>query len=149
MNLEYIDKLIKKQILLFESTESALNKLDKLPIAKSRFGKDIENQVKTPFEYYGDERPYSGTNEYNIARKNPIITKINLKDLIATEGGQEKDKLKDFILNYNKYNEPIVVVKYQNKYYINDGHHRATAAYLLNKKDINAKLIDCDNLTKS
>ncbi len=67
---------------------------------------------------------------------------VNVRDLIPTQSNIEADELQGRMYEIQKnLNEPIVVLRTNNKNFIIDGHHRAVAAAKLNIKEIAAYIL--------
>jgi len=67
---------------------------------------------------------------------------VNVHELIPTQGNIEADELQGRIYEIQKnLNEPIVVLRTNNKNFIIDGHHRAVAAAKLNIEEIAAYIL--------
>ncbi|CEG11844.1 conserved hypothetical protein [groundwater metagenome] len=68
--------------------------------------------------------------------------KVNVRDLIPTQNNIEADELQGRMYEIEKnLNEPIVVLRTNNKNFIIDGHHRAVAAAKLNIEEIAAYIL--------
>ncbi len=69
---------------------------------------------------------------------------LNTHDIIPTQpdtafnSWKARTKFKD--------NDPVKVVKYQNKYYVWDGHHRLLAHKLQGIKQVNCTVLDIDSV---
>lgn len=71
-------------------------------------------------------------------------TEVNIKDLTATERDQDSKQIKE-ILESKEDLPPVYVIKYKGKLYLEDGHHRTSAASLKGKSSIKAKVLDLDS----
>lgn len=68
--------------------------------------------------------------------------KLKIDKLIKTHRGYFYS-VEDMLWKIDDH-EPIHVIKYRQKYLVMDGHHRLLIHRILNKKTINARLIDLD-----
>jgi hypothetical protein len=134
--------------------------ITKLPSAITPEGKIIKDSVKMPFLKIGKHSDYKPTTVQfkearDFARYNKDISRINvdINKLIPTEFWIERSNLKNIASDFSwkKYELGIMgnlqlprVVKFNNKYYIHDGHHRLSAVKLLGKKKPPVQLIDMD-----
>lgn len=160
-------KTYKKDLkALFTASEIEQLKISKmikkLPSAITPEGKVIKDSIKIPFLKIGKHSDYKLTSvEFkkarDFARKNKDIsrTNIDIDKLIPTEFWIERSNLKNIASDFSwkKYELGMAgnlqlprVVKFNNKYYIHDGHHRLSAVKLLGKKKPPVQLIDMDKL---
>lgn len=80
----------------------------------------------------------------NIAEGN-----VNVQNLIFTQNNINADELRARVYEMQKnLNEPIVVLRTNNKNFIIDGHHRAVAAIRLGIKEISAYILTSDTQVK-
>ncbi len=139
---------MKSWINILENNSKAMSDLKGLPDWKK------ENQAKVPFKF--KERPWQHDDKFKAARakateQGPV--NIKLKNITAIEEYVFRDEvekiIKDFSLKKFKTGirgdvKPPRIVKYKNKHYIYDGHHRMTSAHLLGLKTVPVFLIDLD-----
>jgi phosphatidylserine decarboxylase len=96
-----------------------------------------------------ERNKYVSNHEWNSMDKkfNKAETEtVNISDLIATQDNARRDNVKKIIENKENIKDiPIQVIKYKDKYYVSDGHHRLIASKLLGKKETQAKILDMDN----
>lgn len=71
---------------------------------------------------------------------------VDLNKLIMTHRGTFYS-IEDMLWKIDDH-EPINVIKHKGKYLVLDGHHRLLICKILNKKKINAKVIDLDKKKK-
>lgn len=104
----------------------------------------------TPVHYDNEEWAQVGsymTNYYReyLYKDYPTI-KIDYNKLIPTQTGLNKDNIKYIIDNYsNEEDTGAIIVKWNNKFYIWEGHHRICAKILTGNKKILAHIIDYDD----
>lgn len=109
----------------------------------------MDNRQPTPFPYISNARANVG--EYVFDDSASIVEVTPSADWIATQDWVSNEKVQELAQSYNSWYDtamarqeqviitdpdndgPPVVVEKLGKIYIADGHHRITAAYLLNR----------------
>lgn len=154
-------KVVKKPgippIIEKNEIEKAVNSVKDLP----KF-KNIPDSVSIPFKAYKevDHQTYKPTSKIfkkarNLAQKDKKIKFIPLEKIIPTETWIEKSTVLNILekFNWNKYLksptgniQPPRIVKYEEKYYIHDGHHRLSSLKFLKIKKAPVQLIDMDSM---
>jgi hypothetical protein len=78
-----------------------------------------------------------------LARRAPVV-EIALADLVATQDGVAVGTLDGMATT--PPSDPPLIVRWRGVNYLNDGHHRATAAWLRGETRIAVRLLDLDAL---
>ena len=89
--------------------------------------------------------PYGRVNKYF---DDAPTKKVKLDDLVATQVGVSLQSLKGKVES-GVTDKPILVVKSGGKHYIHDGTHQATLMKLMGKNEIDAKIVEWDEVTNN
>jgi len=96
--------------------------------------------------------------QINQAIEDAPIESVSLDRLHAIQHSVQADKVKRYIADPDsvpkgardpRHQGPVdvpIVVEYEKKVFIHDGHHRTTAAKLMGKKTVKARFVDLDAL---
>lgn len=152
-----IDKFMRKKVIVatpdMEISQAAKIMLRKgiysLPVIdeNNRFIGMISNMdiLRTEIEHSSYEKVLKTKKTFENLHNCKISIKegnVNVHELIPTQSSINADELEGRIYEIQKdLNEPIIVLRTNNKNFIIDGHHRAVAAVRLNIKEIAAYIL--------
>ena len=117
------------------SVKAALAALKETPSLKGRSG-----WIHVPFPR-APEDPFSMKGKDLRGAQHG---KVPVAKLLATQDAVKRSKVKGHIKKNGDFHPMPVVACANKRYYILDGHHRATADWFLKKKKMRANVIDVD-----
>lgn len=132
-----------------ENEEEALKKLNKIPSMKGANVPDNKDYISTKlFFKISPLRPYIkyarkkyGNDYLKKLINNADIKEIPIDSLIGGQLGLDRNMIKNYIINDN-YKEFPIIINFNNNFYIDDGHHRIVAKKLLGNDKIKVRYVE-------
>ncbi len=132
---------------------SLVGKIDDLPIKPIKTIEDLKIENKSTYpkiptknvfyhtdDYYGLPRGKRVAAEKLIDTPEKLPTKeIDIKSIVPTQKNVTARNIED-VQKAKSFDEPIVAVEHEGKYYLLDGHHRTTSSIMQGDSKIEAKV---------
>lgn len=135
-----MSKLVDK--ILRESYIGVMNLFDRA--IPNRYGFILSDKLRFP-DMKNKIKIIKELENYRLKSGDKLpIQKLNPNLFIATQDTVDGDKIKRIAKNYSEIDKIPFVVKFNNQYYLIDGHHRISVALIANKNSLNVHVYDID-----